>query len=128
MEGTADALNDLEKSMNPKLSLKFKIVIIILSVAIAGLLVGVIVLGVKKQEEKIVTQEIIKEKDEENPTQQIIYYLMNKAGYIESWNELYGENITDISYVKNNKIENSFKIGGANYKADMGEINDGNGL
>lgn len=30
MEGRVDALNDLEKAMNPKLSSKFKIVIIIL--------------------------------------------------------------------------------------------------
>ena len=50
---------------------------------------------------------------------------MDKSGYIESWNELFGENISDISYAKNNKIENSFKIGGANYKTEMGEINDG---
>lgn len=50
---------------------------------------------------------------------------MDKSGYIESWNELFGENISDISYAKNDKIENSFKIWGANYKTEMGEINDG---
>ena len=44
MEGRVDALNDLEKAMNPKLSSKFKIVIIILSVVIVGLIVGIIVL------------------------------------------------------------------------------------
>lgn len=35
---------------------------------------------------------------------------MDKSGFIESWNELFGENISDISYAKNDKIENSFKI------------------
>ena len=124
MEGRVDALNDLEKAMNPKLSSKFKIVIIILSVVIVGLIVGIIVLGVKKQEEKIVTKEVIKEK-EEDPIQQLFKYLKDKSGYIESWNELFGENISDISYSKNGKIENSFKIGGANYKTEIGEINDG---
>lgn len=108
MEGRVDALNDLEKAMNPKLSSKFKIVIIILSVVIVGLIVGIIVLGVKKQEEKIVTKEVIKEK-EEDPIQQLFKYLMDKSGYIESWNELFGENISDISYAKNDKIENSQK-------------------
>ena len=35
------------------------------------------------------------------------------------------KNISNISYAKNDIIENSFKKGGANYKESMGEINNG---
>jgi acetyl esterase/lipase len=86
--------------------------------------VGVIVLGVKKQKEKIITKEI-SANNEEAQLQQFFNYITNKAGYIESWNELYGQNISNIEYAKNGKIENSFKKGGANYKDEIGEINGG---
>ena len=103
----------------------FKIITIIMGVIIIGLLVGVIVLGVKKQKEKIITKEI-SANNEEAQLQQFFNYITNKAGYIESWNELYGQNISNIDYSKNNKIENSFKTGGVNYNSDLGEINSGN--
>ena len=93
-----------------------------MSVIILGLLIGIIVLGNKKQKEIIITKEVNKEED---PAQKILYYLLDKAGYIESWNELYGQNISNIEYAKNGKIENSFKKGGANYKDEIGEINGG---
>ena len=51
--------------------------------------------------------------------------MKDKAGFIESWNELFGESKSNVSYAKNDKIENSFKVGGANYKTDIGEINNG---
>ena len=38
---------------------------------------------------------------------------------------MYGQNISNIEYAKNGKIENSFKKGGANYKDEIGEINGG---
>ena len=123
-EERADNLNDIEDAINPKFPLKFKIIIIILFVVIVGLLAGVIVLAVKKQKEKIITKEVVKEK-EEDPIEQLGNYLKDKAGFIESWNELFGESKSNVSYAKNDKIENSFKVGGANYKTDIGEINNG---
>lgn len=122
MEEINDALNGSDNQTTRKILFKFKIITIILSVIILGLLIGIIVLGIKKQKEIIITKEVNKEED---PAQKILYYLLDKAGYIESWNELYGQNISNIEYAKNGKIENSFKKGGANYKDEIGEINGG---
>ena len=122
MEEINDALNGSDNQIRPKILFRFKIITIILSVIILGLLIGIIVLGNKKQKEIIITKEVNKEED---PAQKILYYLLVKAGYIESWNELYGQNISNIEYAKNGKIENSFKKGGANYKDEIGEINGG---
>ena len=122
MEEINDALNGSDNQIRPKILFRFKILTIILSVIILGLLIGIIVLGSKKQKEIIITKEVNKEED---PAQKIFYYLLDKAGYIESWNELYGQNISNIEYAKNGKIENSFKKGGANYKDEIGEINGG---
>ena len=69
-----------------------------MSVIILGLLIGIIVLGNKKQKEIIITKEVNKEED---PAQKILNYLLDKTGYIESWNELYGQNISNIEYAKN---------------------------
>ena len=91
MEKKADSLTDLdENTTNKKLLFRFKLILIILSVIILGLIIGIIVLGIKKQEEKIVTKEIIIDKDDD-PVQKIINYLLDKGGYVESWNELYGQ-------------------------------------
>jgi acetyl esterase/lipase len=49
----------------------------------------------------------------------------NKAGYEEQWNDLYGEKISNISYSKNDIIENSFKKGGDNYNEIIGDVNNG---
>ena len=91
MEKKADSLTDLdENTTNKKLLFRFKLILIILSVIILGLIIGIIVLGIKKQEEKIVIKEIIIDKDDD-PVQKIINYLLDKGGYVESWNELYGQ-------------------------------------
>ena len=124
METKIVTLNDSDKQ-NTKILFIFKIITIIMSVIILGLLVGIIVLAVKKSKEKIITK-VINTNKEEDQLQQFFSYLTNKAGYIESWNELYGQNISNIDYSKNNKIENSFKTGGVNYNSDLGEINSGN--
>ena len=98
MEEINDALNGSDNQIRPKILFRFKIITIILSVIILGLLIGIIVLGNKKQKEIIITKEVNKEED---PAQKILYYLLVKAGYIESWNELYGQNISNIEYAKN---------------------------
>ena len=98
MEEINEALNDSDNQTTRKILFKFKIITIILSVIILGLLIGIIVLGNKKQKEIIITKEVNKEED---PAQKILNYLLDKTGYIESWNELYGQNISNIEYAKN---------------------------
>jgi hypothetical protein len=98
MEEINDALNGSDNQIRPKILFRFKIITIILSVIILGLLIGIIVLGNKKQKEIIITKEVNKEED---PAQKILNYLLDKTGYIESWNELYGQNISNIEYAKN---------------------------
>ena len=98
MEEINDALNGSDNQIRPKILFRFKIITIILSVIILGLLIGIIVLGIKKQKEIIITKEVNKEED---PAQKILNYLLDKTGYIESWNELYGQNISNIEYAKN---------------------------
>ena len=98
MEEINDALNGSDNQIRPKILFRFKILTIILSVIILGLLIGIIVLGSKKQKEIIITKEVNKEED---PAQKILNYLLDKTGYIESWNELYGQNISNIEYAKN---------------------------
>ena len=48
-----------------------------------------------------------------------------KVGLFENWHDLYGEKITNIAYFKDNKIINTFKKNGKNYKEEIGEINNG---
>ena len=63
MEEINDALNGSDNQIRPKILFKFKIITIILSVIILGLLIGIIVLGIKKQKEIIITKEVNKEED-----------------------------------------------------------------
>ena len=52
--------------------------------------------------------------------------MMKGAGYSEEWHDLYGEKIINIPYFnKDNKIVNSYKKGGINYKEELGDINEG---
>ena len=62
-----------------------------------------------------------KNKDKEDKEREIL----EKAGYIEIWNDLYGIKMPNISYVKNDKIINSFKKEGENYNEEIGKVNDG---
>ncbi len=49
-----------------------------------------------------------------------------KSGYDEPWNDLYGNRTINIPYFKDEKINNTFKKGGANYNnVTIGEINNG---
>ena len=48
-----------------------------------------------------------------------------KAGFVESWNDLYGIKLENLSYVDDELIPNSFKINGSNYKEDIGNVNNG---
>ena len=52
--------------------------------------------------------------------------ILKKAGYDEPWNDLYGNKIINIPYFKDNKIINTFKKNGKNYKEEIGDINNGN--
>ena len=49
-----------------------------------------------------------------------------KAGYIETWNDLFGIVKPNLSYVKSDVIINSFKKGGENYNETIGNVNEGN--
>ena len=105
MESKKETFHDSNPTIIPKLSPRFIIIIIILSIIILLLIVGIIILGVKKRKEKIITKEININNDEIDQAQKLINYILDKAGYVESWNELYGQNISNISYAKNDIIE-----------------------
>ena len=51
---------------------------------------------------------------------------LEKAGYNEPWNDLYGNRTINIPYFKDNKIINTFKKNGINFKEEIGDINKGN--
>ena len=48
--------------------------------------------------------------------------MLEKAGYFEPWNDLYGIKMANLTYDNNSFIENSFKKGGVNYKDEIGII------
>ena len=50
---------------------------------------------------------------------------LDNGGQGESWHFLFGDKIEDISYVNNGKIENTYKLNGINYNAEIGNINEG---
>ena len=50
---------------------------------------------------------------------------MEKAGYKEDWNDLYGYKISNLPYFKNDIIINSFKKNGENFNEEIGDINNG---
>ena len=52
--------------------------------------------------------------------------ILINAGYYEPWNDLYGNRTINIPYFKNDKIKNTFKKNGINYKEEIGDINKGN--
>ena len=47
------------------------------------------------------------------------------AGKKESWNELFGIKIENLSYIKGNNLEKSVKINSNNYNSEIGKINEG---
>ena len=85
------------------------IIYIILGVIIIGLVI-VIVLLITSEKEKIIEEKII--------------YPPNNESQEINWN-FFGEFKKNISYSKNDKIENTFKKGGKNYDPEIGNINNG---
>ena len=135
MEHTDNSIStkhEIPENMN-KSDKKFKILIISLIftiIIIIGLLIGIIILSVKKKEVKSEENEENEEKSKENaiplPSQSQQSQLYEKAGYLEPWYDLYGNKTKNISYAENNLITNSYKIGGSNYKEEIGNLNNGN--
>ena len=101
-----------EIRQNPKYSLLFKILFICLIIIVIVLIVMVILMGIKIKNDK-------SDKNEDNSK------ILENAGYVESWNSLYGIKIENKSYVEGDTINNTFKSGGANYNNEIGIINEG---
>ena len=99
-------LDQNNKDKNFKINL---IIYIILGVIIIGLVIIIVLLAILEKEK------IIEEK--------IIYPPNNESQEI-NWN-FFGEFKKNISYSKNDKIENTFKKGGKNYDPEIGDINNG---
>lgn len=136
MEHTNNSIStkqEIPENIN-KSNQKFKILIfslIFTIIIIIGLLIGIIILAVKKKEE--VKTEDNEDKSKENeqsvnplPSQSQQPEMYEKAGYLEPWYDLYGNKTINISYAENNLILNSYKIGGSNYKEEIGNLNNGN--
>ena len=124
-----DKLNDTTGNENEKeekklLQKKFKwpleaiIFIVFLIVVIIGLIIFIIIYVISNSK----SEENKKDGDGKDDKEREIY---EKAGYIESWNDLYGIKMSNLSYVKNDTIINSFKKDGDNYNESIWEINDG---
>ena len=114
-------LNDPEKSrgdelipQNPKWPFVAKIIIGCLIILVIVLIIVIILISLSKSENK-------DKEDNEDKEREIL----EKAGYFEIWNNLYGIKMSNLSYVKNDLIINSFKKGGDNYNETIGEINEG---
>ena len=114
-------LNDTRKSeretINPEKS-KFptqaKIIICCLFFIIIGLVITIILFFL-----------IFKKKEENNNEDDFERERLEKAGYFEIWNDLFGIRMQNLSYARNDIIVNSFKKGGDNYNDSIGEINNG---
>ena len=97
-----ESLNLIETVKDDKWSLKKKIcvgILIFIAVAILIVILHIIIFSKKYKE---------------------------NAGYYEPWNDLYGNRTINIPYFKNDKIKNTFKKNGKNYKEEIGDINKGN--
>ena len=110
-----DALPEIRQ--NPKYSLLFKIIFISLILLVVVLLIIVIAQAVKISNNS--------ESDKKDEGENYELKILENAGYIESWNTLYGIKRENLSYVEGNTINNTFKKGGINYNDEIGEINGG---
>ena len=131
MEGLEKLNGDLEIKQNPKHSLLFKILFAALVLISVALIVVVIILATKdnnSSDNQESQDSSIPKGDEGNNDnkKQVEPSEMEKAGYSESWNILFGERLENLSYVDGDTITNSFKNGATNYKEDIGIINEGN--
>ena len=119
MEEKLDNLNDTSKENEEEVKKKdgwplvTKIIIFCL-IAIILLLVALIVLLMISKPEK-------GKKKEDDEYEKMI----EKAGYFEPWNDLYGIKMSNLTYDNNSFIENSFKKGGNNYRDEIGDLNNG---
>ena len=116
-----------EIKQNPKYSLLFKILFICLIIIVIALIVVVILLARKinnndnSNNESDQSNTSDSEKKEENYDSKIL----ENAGYVESWNSLYGIKRENISYVEESTMTNSFKNGEINFNDEIGIINEG---
>ena len=107
MEEQADNIEEMLKD-NKKNNCKIYLIIhIILALLILGAIVTIICIAFTKKEQKI--EVIIKPE-------------YNVEGI--NW-DYFGEITKNISYAKDDKIENSFREGGKNYVPEIGNINNG---
>ena len=117
---------DIEENKKNKLYTIIKILIIIFSIIIIGLIVGIIILSVQKKANDKEEKNSQDKKDIKLPEEvQLSDQLAGKAGYLEPWYDLYGNKTINISYAQNDLIPNSFKEGGENYKDEIGNVNEG---
>ena len=127
MEEKFENLNDNEKlgetKNNSKLSKKLIILIACLIIIIITMIIVIIILLTSKEEPK--NDEEKKEDDKKEDDDDSYEEILEKAGYIEPWHDLYGIKMPNLSYVKNDVIINSFKKEGDNYNETIGEINNG---
>lgn len=110
-----DGRESVKKSNWP---IQAKILISIFLFVILALIVVILIIIFKEDK----NEKDKKDDDEEQKRQREI---LEKAGYIETWNNLYGIRMENLLYGKNDKIINSFKKDGDNYNETIGEINNG---
>ena len=114
---------ETETPANSKWPLQAKIIICCLIILIIGLIIFIVILSISKSDKKENKNNGEEDEDDhEEDSQREIY---EKAGYIEPWNDLYGIRKANLSYIKEDKIVNSFREGGDNYNESIGEINGG---
>ena len=111
---------ELDTPKEVKWPMVAKVLIATLILIILVLIIVIIIVAISKSDKS----ENEKQDDKKNNEEDIID-IFQKAGYIEPWNDLYGIKMANLSYVKNDKIINSFKKDGDNYNETMGEINNG---
>ena len=119
MEEKLGNLNDTSKEKEEEETRKnigwplvAKILIFCLIFIVVSLVVLIILLIASKTE---------KEEDKDDEYEKTL----EKAGYFEPWNDLYGIKMSNLTYDNNSFIENSFKKGGVNYRDEIGDINNG---
>ena len=142
-------LNDDEKLNEidtEKSNSNFKIMAIIFSVLSLGLLIGLIVTIIVKQNTIITLKDekdtIANEKDKEIKTiteeksniekelkdlkDQLNYVnIFKKSGIYDEWYNIYGIKVENISYAQNAKIPNTYKENGRNHNSEIGNVNNG---
>ena len=114
LNDTEKCKEDEETPQAPKWPLEAKILISCLIILVIILIIVIIIISLSKSKNKD------KDNKEHNESE-----ILEKAGYFEKWNDLYGIKMPNLSYIKNDIIINSFKKDGENYNEEIGEINNG---